>query len=67
MSKGKGEVPERWWRGEITFRIKLHARQRPSEGSNKTLCTPGPNGPIETEPEQYLSAPAEVQVSSGLP
>ena len=29
-------------RGEITFRIKPHHRQRCSEGSYKTLCSPGP-------------------------
>ena len=28
-------------RGKIIFRIKLHTCQRCSEGSNKTLCTPG--------------------------
>ena len=43
------------WRGEITFRIKSQTHQRCSEGSNKTLCTTGPRGPTETEPELYLS------------
>jgi len=42
-------------RGEITFRIKSQTHQRCSEGSNKTLCTPGPRDPTETEPELYLS------------
>ena len=37
-------------RGKIAFRIKLHARQRHSEGSN-VLCAPGPRGPTETEAE----------------
>ena len=32
-------------RGEIVFRIKPHAHQRSSEGSNKTLCAPGPRDP----------------------
>ena len=36
-------------RGEITFRIKPHTHQRHSEGSNKTLCTPG--DPTQTEPD----------------
>ena len=35
-------------RGEIAFRIKPHTRQRCSEGSYKTLCTPGDL--TETEP-----------------
>ena len=53
-------------RGEIAFRIKLHTHQRCSEGSNKTLCTPGPRDPTETEPDLTLSvwmSPAEVQVT----
>ena len=33
------------------FRIKPHTHQRRSEGSNKTLCIPGPRDPTETEPE----------------
>ena len=37
-----------------TFRIKLHTHQRCSEGSNKTLCAPGPRNPTETEPELPL-------------
>jgi len=36
-------------RGKITFRIKPQARQRHSEGSNKTLCAPGHRGPTETD------------------
>ena len=39
-------------RGKITFRIKPHTCQRCSE---KTLCTPGPRGPTETEPARCLS------------
>ena len=42
-------------RGEITFRIKPHMHQRCLEGSNKALCTPGPRGPTETEPDLPLS------------
>ena len=37
------------------FRIKPHTHQRCSEGSNKTLCAPGPRDPKETEPELCLS------------
>ena len=57
-------------RGEIAFIIKPHTRQRCSEGSNKTLCAPGPRDPTETEPDLPLSIsvfPVEVQVSNGLP
>ena len=42
---------------------------RHSEGSNKTLCAPGPRGSTETEPDMLLSvwvSPAEARVSSGL-
>ena len=42
-------------RGEIMFRIKLHTHQRCLEVSNKTLCTPGPSDPTETEPDLCLS------------
>ena len=38
------------------FRIKIHTLQRCSEGSNQTLCAPGPRDPTETEPELCLSA-----------
>ena len=44
--------------------------QRHLEGSNKTLCAPGPRNPAETEPDLPLSvsvSPAEIRVSSGLP
>ena len=40
-------------RGKIAFRIKPHSFQRCSEGSNKTLHTPG--DPTETEPDLPLS------------
>ena len=53
-SKDKGEAPVRWQGDEIAFRIKPHIHQRCSEGSNKTLCTPG--DPSETEPDPPLSA-----------
>ena len=33
------------WKGEIAFRSKSHTHQRWSEGSNKTLCAPGPRDP----------------------
>jgi len=42
-------------RGKIMFRIKSHTRQRYLEGSNKTLCAPGPRDPTETEPNLPLS------------
>ena len=53
-------------RGKITFRIKPHTCPRCSEGSNKTLCTPGPRKPTETRKNCVWVSPAEVQVSSGL-
>ena len=56
-------------RGKIKFRIKPHACQRHSEGSSKILCTLGPRGPTETEPDLPLSvyvSLAEAWVSSGL-
>ena len=42
-------------RGEIAFRIKPHACQRCSEGSNPTLCAPEPRDLTETEPDLPLS------------
>lgn len=42
-------------RGEITFRNKPRICQRCSEGSNKTLCTPGCRDLTETEPDLPLS------------
>ena len=56
--------------GKITFRIKPYTCQRCSEGSNKTLCAPGPRVPRKTEPDLPLSvwvSPMEARVSSGLP
>ena len=43
------EKPQQDGRDKIMFRIKLHTRQRYSEGSNKALCTLG--NPTETEPD----------------
>ena len=37
------------------FRMKPHTHQRCSEGSNKTLYTPRPRDPTETEPDLCLS------------
>ena len=79
-SKSKGEVPKRpllfgtsyqkeGRRGEKAFRIKPHSCQRCLEGSNKTLCIPGPRDPTETEPDPPLSAwmsSVVVRVSTGL-
>ena len=53
MPKGKGKPQQDGRRGEIAFRNKLHTCQKHSEGSNKTLCTPGDS--TETEPELCLS------------
>ena len=47
-SKGKGEGPTRWQEGEVAFRLKPSTSQTYLEGSNKTLCTPGPRDPTET-------------------
>ena len=41
-------------RGKTVFRIKSHACQRCLEGSNKTVCTPGPRDATETEPDLPL-------------
>ena len=49
-------------RGEIMFRIKPHTCERCSEGSNKTLCAPGPRDWAR----HVFESPAEVRVSSGL-
>ena len=38
-------------RDKISFRIKFHTCQRCLEGSNQTLCVPGPRDPTETEPD----------------
>ena len=42
-------------RGEMAFRIKPHSCQRSLEGSNKTLCPPGPRDSTESEPDLPLS------------
>ena len=42
-------------RGKITYKIKPHTHQRHLEGSNKTLCAPGPRYPAEMEPDLCLS------------
>ena len=46
---------EEWRRGEVSFKIKPHAHQRCSEGSNKLLCAPGPRDPTEAESELCAS------------
>ena len=68
--KAKEKAQQDGRRGEITFRIKPHIHQRPSEGSNKTLCAAGPRNPTETEPDLLWGvwvSPVESQVSGGLP
>ena len=55
-------------RGKIALRIKPDTHQRCSEGSNKTLSTPG--DPTKTESDLRSSvgvSPVEAGVSSGLP
>ena len=42
-------------RDKISFRIKPHTCQRCLEGSNQTLCVPGPRDPTETEPNLCLT------------
>ena len=52
----KQEKPQQDVRStEIVFTITPHTCQRCSEGSNKTLCAPGPRDPPETEPDLPLS------------
>ena len=55
MFKDKGEAQTRWLEGKIGFRMKPHTCQRCLEGSNKTLCTPRPRDPTESEPDLPLS------------
>ena len=50
-SRAKEKPQQDGKRDKITFRIKPHIHQRPSEGSNKTLCAAGPRSPTETEPD----------------
>ena len=64
ISKGKEKPQQDGRRGKIAFRMKPYTCQRCLEGSNKTLCTPGPRDPTETEPCLPLSvwvSPAEVR------
>ena len=42
-------------RGEITFRIKHHTRQRCSDGSNKPCVHQDKRDPTETEPELCMN------------
>ena len=53
-------------RGEVAFRIKPHTCQRSSEGSNKTLSTPGPRDPHGNWARLVFESPAELWVSSDL-
>ena len=52
-SRAKEKPQEDGKRGKITFSIKPHIHQRCSEGSKKSLWTPG--DPTETEPDLPLS------------
>ena len=54
-SRAKEKPQQDSKRGKITFRTKPHTRQRCLESSNKTLSTPGPRDPTETEPDLCLS------------
>ena len=53
--KTKKKPQEDCRRDKIVFRINPHTCQRHWEGSNKTLCAPGPRGPTETETDLSLS------------
>ena len=53
--RAKEKIQQDGRRGKTTFRIKPNNCQRCSEGSNKTLCAPGPKGPTETEPDLPFS------------
>ena len=53
-SRAKEKPQQDSKRGKITFRTK-HTRQRCLESSNKTLSTPGPRDPTETEPDLCFS------------
>ena len=53
-------------RGEIAFRIKLHTRQRRSEGSNKPCTNQDPETPQRLRQNCVWVSPGEVRVSSGL-
>ena len=64
-SKGNEKPQQDGIRGEIPFRIKPHAQQRCTEGSN-SLCAQGCRDLTDTETELCLSVSWEVQVSSGL-
>ena len=49
-------------RGEITFRIKPHTCQRRLEGSNRTLCAPGPTEHVaKTLLEEVTISPESCQ------
>ena len=57
-AKAKEKPQQDGRRGEITFRIKPHTRQKGSEASNKPCAphpSPGPRDPTETETELCLS------------
>ena len=53
--RAKEKIQQDGRRGEVAFRIKSNTSQRHLEGSNKTLCAPGPRGPTETEPDLPFS------------
>ena len=56
-------------KGGVAFRIKPHTSQTYLEGSDKTLCTPGPRDPTETARPAFdcWSVSCGGLVSSGLP
>ena len=67
--RAKEKPQQERWKGEIAFRSKSHTHQRWSEGSNKTLCAPGPRDPTRgwARPAfECLSISWEGKVSSGL-
>ena len=54
-------------KGEFTFRIKPHSRQRHSEGSNKSCVHQDPGTPQRLRQNCVWASPIGVWVSSGLP
>ena len=59
-------------KGEIAFRIKPHIHQRHLEGSNKTLCAPGPRRKEQwphkrlTQPCPWVSSNLQQRCGSGV-
>ena len=54
--RAKEEPQQDGRRGKIMFKIKPHNRPRCLEGSNNTLCAPGPRDPMGTKPDPLFSS-----------